>query len=112
MNNQLLRPEIVPLLRDDNNLDIVRYYLSFAVLFAHFAELTGTTNYFPTSSYTAVGGFFMLSGFLVFYSHLRSKSLAQYFRRRAQRILPPYVAIVLLCALCGVFVTQLSSESI
>lgn len=109
MNNQLLRPEIVPLLRDENNLDIVRYYLSFAVLFAHFAELTGSTNYFPTASLTAVGGFFMLSGFLVFYSYLRSKSLKQYFVRRARRILPPYIAIVLLCAVVGVFVTSLSA---
>lgn len=108
MNQSLLRPTIAPLLRDENNLDIVRYYLSFAVLFAHFAELTGTNNYFPTSSYTAVGGFFMLSGFLVFYSYLRAKSLKQYFLRRARRILPPYMAIVLLCAVVGVFVTRLS----
>lgn len=107
MNSQLLREQVTPLLHNDNNLDIVRYYLSFAVLFAHFAELTGSTNYFPTSSYTAVGGFFMLSGFLVFYSYLRSRSLAQYFRRRAQRILPPYIAIVLLCAVAGVLVSNL-----
>ena len=109
MNSQLLREQVIPLLRNENNLDIVRYYLSFAIVFVHFAELTGTANYFPTSN-SAVGGFFMLSGFLVFYSYLRSKSLAQYFRRRAQRILPPYVTIVLLCALCGVFVTQLSAS--
>lgn len=108
MNNQLLRSQVSPLLHNENNLDIVRYYLSFAVLFAHFAELTGTTNYFPTSSYTAVGGFFMLSGFLVFFSYLRSKSLKQYFLRRAQRILPPYVAIVLLCAVGGVLLTNVS----
>lgn len=109
MNNHLLRPQVSPLLHNENNLDIVRYYLSFAVLFAHFAELTGTANYFPTSSYTAVGGFFMLSGFLVFFSYLRSKSLAQYFLRRAQRIMPPYIAIVLLCAVGGVFITNLSA---
>ena len=107
MNAQLLRPQVSPLLHNENNLDIVRYYLSFAVLFAHFAELTGTVNYFPTSSYTAVGGFFMLSGFLVFFSYLRSKSLLQYFKRRAQRIMPPYVAIVLLCAVCGVLLTNM-----
>ena len=109
MNNHLLRPQVSPLLHNENNLDIVRYYLSFAVLFAHFAELTGTANYFPTSSYTAVGGFFMLSGFLVFFSYLRSKSLKQYFLRRAQRIMPPYIAIVLLCAVGGVFITNLSA---
>ena len=111
MNNHLLRPQVSPLLHNENNLDIVRYYLSFAVLFAHFAELTGTVNYFPTSSYTAVGGFFMLSGFLVFFSYLRSKSLTQYFLRRAQRIMPPYIAIVLLCAVGGVFITNFELNS-
>ena len=110
MNSGLLRPEISPLLRNDNNLDIVRYYLSFAVLFAHFSELTGTAAFFPTSSYTAVGGFFMLSGFLVFYSYLRSTSLKQYLLRRARRILPPYIAIVLLCAITGAFLTTLSAK--
>ena len=108
MNNQLLRPEILPYLRDENNFDIVRYYLSFAVLIAHFSELTGSTIFFPTSSYVAVGGFFMLSGFLVFYSYLRSSSIKQYFVRRARRILPPYMTIVVLCAVLGVFITTLS----
>ncbi len=108
MDTRLLRPEIEPLMRNENSLDIVRYYLSFAVLFAHFSELTDTTPFFPTSSYTAVGGFFMLSGFLVFYSYLRSPSLKSYLWRRAKRILPPYIAIVLLCLVMGVFLTTLS----
>ncbi len=107
MRQELLRPAIVPMLRNENSLDIVRYYLSFAVLFAHFAELTGSTNYFPTSSYSAVGAFFILSGFLVFYSYLRCKSPGEYFMRRARRILPPYMTIVVLCCVMGAFVTRL-----
>lgn len=110
MKSSLLRPEIPPLLRNDNNLDIVRYYLSFAVLFAHFSELTGTQPFFPTSSYTAVGGFFMLSGFLVFYSYQRSPSLQEYFLRRARRILPPYIAIVLLCTIAGILLTTMPAK--
>ncbi len=108
MNNSLLRPTIPPLLSDENSLDIVRYYLAFAVFFAHFAELTGTACYYPTGSYMAVGGFFILSGFLISYSYIRSRSLKQYFIRRARRILPPYMAIVLFCAICGVFISDLS----
>lgn len=110
MNNQLLRPNISPLLRDENSLDIVRYYLTLAVFLTHFCELTGIANYFPTPGHTAVGGFFILSGFLVFYSYIRCKSLGDYFKRRARRILPPYLTIVLLCAICGVFVTDLSAS--
>ena len=108
MNNQLLRKEVGELLTYDNSVDIIRYYLSFAVLFAHFAELTQTHNYFPTPSYTAVGGFFVLSGFLVFLSYTKSLSLLQYFKRRMARILPPYFFIVLLCAIGGIFISDLS----
>lgn len=107
MRQELLRPEIKPLLRNENSLDIVRYYLSFVVLLSHFAELTGTAYIFPTQSNSAVGGFFILSGFLVFYSYLRCPSLKEYFRRRALRILPPYLTIVILCAIVGGFITTL-----
>ena len=108
MNNQLLSKEVRGLLTYDNSVDIIRYYLSFAVLFAHFAELTQTKNYFLTPSYTAVGGFFVLSGFLVFLSYTKSQSLLQYLKRRMARILPPYFFIVILCAVAGVFVSNLS----
>lgn len=108
MNNQLLSKEVRGLLTYDNSVDIIRYYLSFAVLFAHFAELTQTKNYFLTPSYTAVGGFFVLSGFLVFLSYTKSQSLLQYLRRRMARILPPYFFIVILCAVTGVFISNLS----
>ena len=108
MNNQLLSKDVRGLLTYDNSVDIIRYYLSFAVLFAHFAELTQTKNYFLTPSYTAVGGFFVLSGFLVFLSYTKSQSLLQYFKRRMARILPPYFFIVILCAVAGVFISDLS----
>jgi peptidoglycan/LPS O-acetylase OafA/YrhL len=108
MNNQLLSKDVRSLLTYDNSVDIIRYYLSLAVLFAHFAELTQTKNYFLTPSYTAVGGFFVLSGFLVFLSYTKSQSLLQYFKRRMARIFPPYFFIVILCALVGVFISELS----
>lgn len=41
-----------------NNFDIIRYYLSFAVFFAHFGILTNTNYFLPTSSVDAVHGFF------------------------------------------------------
>ena len=48
-----------------NNFDIIRYYLSFAVFFAHFGILTNTNYFLPTSSVDAVHGFFVLSGFFL-----------------------------------------------
>lgn len=81
-----------------NNMDAVRYYLAVSVLVAHFNELGGHNIYFPTSSFTAVGGFFALSGFLIYKSYINSLSFGHYIKKRAKRILPPYIFIVLLCA--------------
>jgi peptidoglycan/LPS O-acetylase OafA/YrhL len=82
----------------DNSMGLVRYYLAFVVLVAHFNVVFGTDWFLPTSSYNAVGGFFALSGFLVYGSYLRKKNLKLYFTHRARRILPSYLFIVLLSA--------------
>ncbi len=81
-----------------NNMGAVRYYLAMCVITAHFNLVYGTDFAMPTSSYNAVGGFFALSGFLVYKSWLSSGGIRPYLLRRARRILPPYLFIVLLCA--------------
>ncbi|MFR3549097.1 MAG: hypothetical protein ACLTTW_01870 [Coprobacter sp.] len=55
------------IIQGKNSFDIIRYFLSFAVLVGHFRVITGIPYYFPMSSVDAVHGFFILSGFLVFY---------------------------------------------
>lgn len=82
-----------------NNMGIVRYVLALAVVIDHFNLLTGSSVPFPVSSYQGVGGFFALSGFLIYGSYLRKGSAVQYFYARARRILPAYWMTVLLCAL-------------
>lgn len=82
-----------------NNMDLVRYYLALSVFIAHFNYLTGFEIPWPTNSFTGVGGFFALSGFLVFGSFLKKRSVKIYLERRARRILPPYFFIVLLCSI-------------
>lgn len=88
-----------------NNMGLVRYVLSFAVLYDHFRLLSGwdSAPSLGISSYHAVGAFFALSGFLVFKSFLNSRGTGDYLRRRARRILPPYLTVVVFMALfCSV----------
>lgn len=82
-----------------NNMGVVRYVLAFAVVFAHFNSMTGNNVYFPISSYTAVGGFFALSGFLMYGSYHKRHDLKGYVKSRARRILPAYFLVVLGAAL-------------
>lgn len=94
----------------DNSMGLVRYYLAFAVFIEHFNIISDTFTWFPTSSYNAVGGFFALSGFLIYPSYLKRGNVKDYLLRRGRRILPPYIFIVLLAAFGLVFVSTLPAK--
>lgn len=67
-----IKPNTVPYnISVPNNMGMVRYVLAIAVIIAHYNELVGANIYFPVTSYVAVGGFFSLSGFLIYGSFLK-----------------------------------------
>jgi peptidoglycan/LPS O-acetylase OafA/YrhL len=92
-----------------NNFDFLRLLFASMVVFAHIFELTKGQNTFPflshLDSFLPVAGFFIISGFLIGRSYDRSKSLADYFSKRAKRLLPGYVLIILVTAILLVFVS-------
>ncbi len=92
----------------ENNMNVVRYYLSFCVLIAHTSVLTGLDIPWIQRGVVDVGCFFAISGFLMFPSFQKRESLKHYISRRAKRILPPYFLIVLLCAFSFVLISDLS----
>jgi peptidoglycan/LPS O-acetylase OafA/YrhL len=98
-------------MNEKNNFDIVRLSLAFIVLLVHSAEVTRNPDirflaHFLNSDF-AVKGFFAISGFLIAKSYLRSKSLTSYFIKRAQRILPAYIFVVIMCFVIGLCLTTL-----
>jgi acyltransferase len=92
----------------DNNMMVVRYYLSFCVLIAHTAVLTGLDLPWIQRGTVDVGCFFAISGFLMFPSYQKRPTLRHYVSRRARRLLPPYILIILLCAIGFVTISSLS----
>lgn len=80
-----------------NNMGIVRYFLAFVVLVEHFNFAFGTGYSCIMTVDQAVGGFFALSGFLVYASFLRHGSVKKLVEGRMRKILPSYFFIVLLC---------------
>ena len=92
----------------NNSMGLVRYYLALMVILSHFNLTFGTDFPVPTSSYNAVGGFFALSGFLVYRSWLHSGGFRPYILRRMRRIIPSYSFIILLAAFGLVAVSTLS----
>ena len=79
-------------------------------MFNHYAYVTGQGWWFPISSPMAVYGFFIISGFLVVRSFYSSRSIKNYFQKRARRILPAYILVVLLFAFGLSFLSDLPFE--
>lgn len=92
----------------ENNMNVIRYYLSFCVLLAHLSVLTNINYPWIQRGTVDVGCFFAISGFLMFPSFQKRPTLKHYISRRARRILPPYVLIIALCAFSFIFISNLT----
>jgi len=96
-----------------NNFNFLRFYFAFVVVIGHIIIISGVKDfqflapYFST--YTSVTAFFCISGFLITQSYFNSTSVRSYFRKRAARLLPAYVLVIVLSA---VFLSVLSQYSI
>ena len=71
--------------------------------YVHIADLSQNQNFIQIREYldpySALCGFFVISGFLIGKSYNTTKNISDYFRKRARRLLPAYFASVLLFAL-------------
>jgi len=81
-----------------NNFDIVRLLLSIFVYFAHWNILTAqniSNNLFHLSGY-AVDSFFIVSGFLIFWSYNNNQNKKVFYIKRFFRIFPLYGFLILI----------------
>ena len=97
-----------------NNFDLLRFVFAFIVFVYHVhvlsarPELAGLSRWF--SAEFAVESFFVVSGFLVFMSYENSRTVGDYFAKRARRIYPAYFAVVVIAALGGALITTLPAS--
>lgn len=93
-----------------NNLDLIRFLLAFSVLLAHSYDLSHNSALFMfgwvSKHEVAVRAFYVISGFLILMSFDNSKSFDRYFSKRLRRILPGYIAVVLITAVFGSLVSN------
>lgn len=106
-DKELLNPSYIALVKERNNFNLLRFILAYSVMFNHFSTLTETEPFWFISGGVRVKGFFIISGFLVMFSFLRSPDTHLFFRKRLRRILPAYTLVILLCTLLGLFLTTL-----
>ena len=91
--------------RDKNNFDLIRVILALIVFLVHAASLSGYSGLRLIldifSAEIAVKSFFIISGFLIFMSYEKSKTISSYFSKRIRRIYPAYVFVILISILTG-----------
>lgn len=98
-----------------NNFGVVRFFLALLVFVAHFLELGEIKDLSSigqwANSVLAVQLFFVLSGYFSVSSFERTKSVADFFRKRFFRIYPAYAFVVVMAFLCFAFISDLGVKS-
>lgn len=93
-----------------NCFDFLRFFFAANILLAHLSVLSQNKTLefldYVSDVSIAIKGFFVLSGFLVTKSYLSTPSLKEYFVKRAKRILPAYLFVVLFAALSLFFFSK------
>ncbi len=99
---------------NQNNFDLIRFILAFIVFLYHVSVLTQHPGLSVIGKYLsaeiAVDSFFIVSGFLIFMSFENTLSIQKYFLKRLRRILPGYLAVILICSLGLFFISTYTFE--
>ena len=86
-----------------NNLDCLRLILASVVALFHISALTNLPAFsafgYYLSPHVAIRSFFVISGFLIYRSYVRSSSIASYLGKRVRRIYPAYFVVVVVVAI-------------
>jgi peptidoglycan/LPS O-acetylase OafA/YrhL len=83
---------------DSNNFDLIRNILSFLVFFTHWNVLTASDNEFFIFhlSGIAIDLFFVVSGFLIWWSYNADRDISNFYLKRFFRVFPLYLILILL----------------
>ena len=106
----------IPRARKDNNFDFLRFLFAVFVVVSHSYPLSGNsetlqwiyqiTNGQVVLASLGLNGFFVISGFFIFQSLQRSKSIISYFKKRFLRLFPGLFVVLFLTILLVPFVYQ------
>jgi len=98
----------------ENSLDFIRLVFAIDVAILHFASLSDWSSLDGLATAlmgrVVILGFFIISGMLLCASLLRSKTLGDYFKKRAFRLYPGYILMLAILAL-GLFFFSSSNAS-
>ena len=95
-----------------NNFDFLRFVLAFIVVLHHIIDLTHYSAFQSINpffnAYFSVTGFFIISGFLIAGSYIKTQNTKKYFIKRGRRLLPAYIFTIVLSAIFLSFASSMS----
>lgn len=99
----------------NNNFDFLRFYFASVVFLAHFIILTGLPFFQPLlkhlDTYISITAFFVISGFLITVSYQKSDSFKKYLIKRANRLLPAYIVLIIIVTIGFSTISNLDTYS-
>lgn len=96
----------------DNCFGFLRFVFALIIIIAHLRVLTQAPELQCTRILSLIvnrTAFFVISGFLIMVSYDHSKSIKHFFQKRARRIFPAYITIIMCCAVLLVFLSDYSA---
>jgi len=92
----------------NNNFDLIRLVLAVLVGFAHWNFLTNLNNESIIFDFSkiAVDGFFIISGFLIFWSYDNNNNTLYFYIKRFFRIFPLYAILIILQTLVFILISD------
>lgn len=82
-----------------NNFNFLRFLFAFIVVIGHLIEISNVDSFQILApffnTYISVTSFFSISGFLITLSYLNTPRQKDYFKKRAARLLPAYIFVIL-----------------
>lgn len=96
----------------NNSFDFLIFVFALVVVCGHIIAIANIPALKPYgkffNTYLSVTGFFIISGFLIAQSYEHSSTIGIYLAKRAKRLLPAYLLVVIGCAIGLVIVSTLS----
>lgn len=79
-----------------NGVNFIRYIFAYALIIFHYNVLSGHDVFWLLEGGYRIKAFFILTGFLTFYSYFKHPGAKEFAKRRFKRLVPSYAFVIVL----------------
>lgn len=101
MNENLVMPR-------KNGITFLRYIFAYILIIFHYNVLSGHDVFWMLQGEYSVKAFFILTGFLTFYSYFKNPGAKEFAKRRFKRLVPSYAFVIVLSFLACSLISEYS----